>query len=253
MKALSCWLAVMTTLVVAGTADGVDRGASSFHLVFDGRHTPDLLHEGPFTTSLAACPSGSAADVQVDDVSRTVVRRFACTGSADDFTARITPFPAEHGGNGTWQIVAGSGALADLRGMGTWASVRLDGNSADPFTITFRSTWDGVADLDVSAPTIALTSARARKVVRPKGRYQLRIAMSLLDSAGNAVSYRLTVFDPKRPFDLLGTKSGQTSVGSALAVVRVRPAKRTRVLRLKIEATDPVGNASALARLLRLP
>jgi len=48
---------------------------------------------------------------------------------------------AEHGGTGTWQIVSGTGSLADLRGKGNFTSVRTGGDPNDPETITFRSTW----------------------------------------------------------------------------------------------------------------
>ena len=54
-------------LITAATAAGASgtrdtRAAPApFRLVFDGSHTPTLLHEGTFTTSAAFCPSGSAA------------------------------------------------------------------------------------------------------------------------------------------------------------------------------------------------
>ncbi len=65
----------------------------------------------------ATCPSGSAADVSVEATTDTALRRFTCAGGGD-FSARIAPLPAEHGGTGTWQIVDGTGPLAGLRGKG---------------------------------------------------------------------------------------------------------------------------------------
>ena len=159
---------------------------------------------------------------------------------------------AEHGGSGTWQIVDGSGPLADLRGKGTFTSVPLSGSTDDPESITFRSTWDGVAALDVAAPTITIVSAAAHKLLRPKGAYQLRIAISLADGA-SPTSYTFVAVDPRKPFEPLGLKSGQTSAGGLTVVLRVRPAKRTRALRLRVDASDPFGNSSFLVKPLRLP
>ena len=75
------------------------------------------------------------------------------------FIADVGPLFNEQDGSGTRQIVSGTGPLADLRGKGTWHSVRLRGVDSDPTTISFRNTWDGVADMDASPPTIAVTSS----------------------------------------------------------------------------------------------
>jgi len=50
----------------------------SFQLIFDGKHTPALLHEGTFTTSYSPCSSGTAADVSIDEATLTAVRQFTC-------------------------------------------------------------------------------------------------------------------------------------------------------------------------------
>jgi hypothetical protein len=245
-------VAAVAALAGAGTAAvGARTAASGFQLVFDGRHNADLLHEGTFTTSASFCPSGEAVDASVDGTTDTATRTFRCRGSGE-FTARVTPLPAEHGGGGSWQIVGGSGPFANLRGKGTWTSVRLSGSSGDPATITFRSTWVGSVDFDVSPPTVAVTSAAVRKLKRPKGAYSLRLVVSLTDAEGNPVAYRLKVIDPRTPVDPLVSKTGETSSGTVTYVTRVRPSKRTRTLQVKIDASDPVGNASTLARTLRL-
>jgi len=124
----------------------------------------------------------------------------------------VKPVPAEHCGGGSWQIVSGSGALADLRGKGTWTS--------------------------------------ARKLRRPKGAYRLRFGLSFSEAAGNVVSYELKVIDPRNRLEV--SKFGETSTGTVSLSLRVRPTKRTRVLRIEVEATDPVGNAAQLARTLRI-
>lgn len=245
-------LAAMAVPAAGTSKDRTHAATAEFQLVFDGKHTPSLLHEGPFTTSASFCPSGYAIDTGVDSSTETALRTFTCAGSAGAFTARVGRLPAEHGGSGTWQIVEGTGPLADLRGKGTWTSVRLSGNVTDPASITFRSTWKGAADLDASPPTIALAKRSAQKLRRPKGAYRLRLVLSLNDAAGNAVSYTLAVIDPHRPFDWLATKSGTTSSGTASLSLRIRPTKRTRILRLKIDASDAVGNATAFATTLRL-
>jgi hypothetical protein len=162
----------------------------------------------------------------------------------------VNPLPAEHGGNGTWQIVSGKGALVNLRGKGRWTSVRLSGVTDDPASITFRSTWEGVTDFDASPPTIAVSRSSARKVRRPKGTYLLRFVLSFSDAAGNAVSYQLTVIDPRNLLEV--SRRGETTTGTASLAMRVRPTKRTRILKIKIDATDPVGNAAQLATTRRI-
>ena len=130
--------------------------------------------------------------------------------------------------------------------------LRLSGSLDNPASIAFESTWDGVADFDVTPPAITFSRATARKLKTPKGAYQLRIAISLEDSAGGEI-YSLLVLDPRKPLSPLGSKSGRTSAGKVSVVLRVRPAKGTRVLRLSIDASEPFGNRASLAKRLRLP
>jgi len=248
--------AFQVALVVAAVAAGaaVARGQSSappaFHLVFDGKHNANLLHEGPFTTTSSFCPSGYAADVTINDVTLTALRKFTCSDSGADFTARIAPLSAEHGGSGTWQIVDGTGPLAELRGKGIWTSERLSGGP-DPGSITFRSTWDGVADFDTDSPEIAISKPTARKLPRPAGSYALHMTLGLTDAAGT-VSYLVLVYDARRPLDPIGSKTGQSRTTSISATLRVRPKKRARTLRIHVDATDPYGNHSALTRSIHL-
>jgi hypothetical protein len=228
----------------------------SFQLVFDGRHAPatfptpsGLQHEGPFTSSASLCPAGSATDVGLGSSPETAVRRFTCAGGTGGFTANVGPLPAEHGGRGLWQIVDGSGAIATLRGRGTWTSVITAGNPADPATIRFRSTWQGVADLDDSPPAIAITAARARKLRRPRGAFRLRVGFTLHDQE-SPISYSLVVLDPRSLREW--TRGGATTSGVVSLVVRARPAKRSRVLRLRISATDLVGNEAFAGKAVRI-
>jgi hypothetical protein len=235
-----------------GAAGGAGAAAPSFHLVFDGRHNAALLHDGTFTTSSAWCLSGTATDVSVDDGTLTATRRFTCNGGGE-FTALVRPLDAEHGGSGSWQIVSGSGALVDLRGKGTFSSTRLTGDPGNPASLTFRSTWDGLADLDAAAPTVAVTSSSIKKLRGLKTTYSVRLVLSIKDSGGGPVSYTLEVTAPGRPASPLVYRQATTPLETVTSSFRVKLPATTRRLRVKIGATDPLGNTSALAATIRVP
>lgn len=240
--------AALAVLVVSGGAAAAP--APSFHLVFDGRHTPELLHQGTFTTSSPLCPSGSATDVSVEATTDTAMRRFTCAAGGD-FTAKVRPLPAEHGGNGTWQIVGGSGPLAMLRGKGTFVSTRLAGRLDDPATITFRSTWEGVADFDVTAPAIGVMTSSAKKLRHLTRTYSVRLVLSLTD-ASEPVSYVLQLVESKRPSNALAFKVGRTITGTLTTTVRIKTSKGARTVQIKIDASDAVGNEAAFTKTMRL-
>lgn len=237
---------VLFGLVTCAAANGAP---ATFHLVFEGHHNASLTHEGSFTSSLASCGSGLAADVSVDSATDTALRRFTCPGG-NEFTATVSPLPAEHGGNGVWRIVSGTGALASLRGRGTFSSTRLEGRSDDPATITFRSTWEGVADFDTVPPAIAVTKVTILKLKKPKGAYNLRVVVTF--PGDDAVSYVLQVVDPRKPLNALVYKIGQTTSGSFASAARIRPAKSTRMLEIEVEADDAVGNDANASKTVRL-
>jgi hypothetical protein len=224
--------------------------APTFQLVFDGRHNAALLHEGTFTTSSSWCPSGTALDVGVDATTDTATRRFTCA-TGGDFTATVRPLPAEHGGNGVWQIVAGTGPLSNLRGKGVFTSARLTGSSDDPSTITFHSSWSGIADFDTTAPAVTLTGATARRLKRPKLTCSFRAVLTLSDTDG-PMSYIVDVVDPRKPFSSLVYKLGSISSGTLTVNRRVKVRRGTRFLRIKIDVSDAVGNQSAFAKTIRL-
>lgn len=231
-------------------AGGAGAAPPAFHLVFDGSHSAALLHQGTFTTSSTSCPSGTAADVSIEDATLTATRRFTCSGGGE-FTALVRPLDAEHGGSGSWQIVSGSGALADLRGKGTFASTRLTGDPGNPASVTFRSTWDGVAGLDAAGPTVAVTSSSVKKT-RVKATYSVRVVLSLADSSGGPVAYTLEVATPSKPASPLVFKQGTTSLATVTSSFRVKLPATTRRLRVKIGATDPLGNTSSAAATIRV-
>jgi hypothetical protein len=240
--------AVMAAVAVLATGGAGAAAPASFRLVFAGKHNASLLHEGTFTTSSSSCPSGTAVDVAIDEATLTAVRQFTCN-EGGGFTAKVGPLPAEHSGGGSWQIVSGSGPLAELRGKGTFTSVRLSGDITDPATITFRSTWTGFADFDAVPPAIRVTRWHAKKLERPKGAYRVRFLLSLTDNGGGKVSYVLQLGKPSNP---LVFKQGRTASGSVTRTFRVKVGKSTRRVRLKIDASDAVGNKSAFAKTFRL-
>jgi len=241
----------IAAVALLGTGGAGFAAPASFQLVFDGKHQANLLHEGTFTTSSPSCPTGTAQDVSIDETTLTAMRQFTCDAGGG-FTARVGPLPAEHGGAGTWQIVAGTGSLADLRGKGTFTSVRTGGDPNDPETITFRSTWTGVADLDASPPTTGVKHWHAKKLRHPKGAYKVGLTLALTDNGGGRVSYELELVDPKKPSHSFAFKVGKTATGSVTTSFQIKVGKRTRRVRLKVEATDSVGNQSAFAKTLRL-
>jgi len=235
---------------VAVTAGASGAAPTNFRLVFDGKHNAALLHEGTFTTSASFCSSGAAEDISVDGATDTAQRRFRCTNGGD-FTAQLSPLPAEHGGTGVWQIVAGGGPLANLRGKGTFSSTRLEGQSDDPTTITFRSTWTGVVDFDVEPPRLAVAKASASKLRRPKGAYTVRLALSLEDAAEGPVSYQLEINEPRTRRGLV-FRIGTAASPAVNLTLRVKPPRGTRTLQVKLSASDAVGNNATVTRSLRL-
>jgi hypothetical protein len=243
-------LLTIGALVLVAAHGASATAPSSFQLVFDGRHNAALLHEGTFTTSSSWCRSGTAADTDIDEATLTAVRLFRCT-AGDTFTAKVTPLSAEHGGIGSWQIVAGSGTLASLRGKGTFTSTRLSGGP-DPATISFRSTWDGPADFDATPPAVALTKSSVRKLTRPKNTYNVRLTLSLIDAGGGPVSFVLQLVDPGRPTITFAYKLGKTATGSLTKTIRIKVPKKTRRVRIALEASDELGNTASFAKVISL-
>ena len=239
---------------VAGSA-----APGSFQLVFDGGHKPDpdspvgFRHVGPFTAAGAFCSSGSTATLGVTGTTPAdaeATRLLTCQDGSGSATALVVSVDMEHGGSGAWRIISGTGQYAKLRGQGRFASVRTGGDPLDHGSITFRSTWTGVADLDDEGPALDISSASAAKLRRPKGSYLVRIAFSAQDIPGNAVRYLITVGGGKF---ILASKVGATTSGTASTALRVRPAKTVRKLRLEITASDPLGNDSKVFRSVKLP
>jgi hypothetical protein len=240
----------LAAVVVAGAAlTGVaatQTAPSQFRLVFEGSHNDALLHFGTFTAS-GFCTSGLAADIGT--IGEAGLRRFTCAGGNGTFDARISPLPAEHRGGGTWQIIAGSGELAKLRGRGSFTSDLIAGDLDNPPTIKFRSTWQGVVDLDDAPPTIAFARVTAQKLRRPARTYLLRVAFTAQDAAaGTRVAYTATLLVGIASYLRTGTTTGLASLS-----IRFRAPRRVRTAQIRVRAADPLGNEGVTTRAIRLP
>jgi hypothetical protein len=250
-------LLVALSAAAAAAAAGPGIAPTPFQLVFDGHHVvatfpspAGLSHVGTFTTNDPLCPSGTGGNVAETDVG-VATRVFTCDGSGATFTAKIWPQIEEHEGSGWWQIVSGTGPLADLRGKGTFSSVLVSGDLNDFITVVFRSTWTGTVALDATPPTLTLTKATATRLKRPAGMVKVSLALALGDSGGGPVSYTVTLVDPAT-LDALFRKSGSTSAGSIGWTPRVKPPARARVLRVEVDASDGAGNESTVKQAIPL-
>jgi hypothetical protein len=231
---------------------------TSFQLVFDGHHVvatfpspTGLSHVGTFTTNYPACPSGSGENI-AETEQGVATRVFTCDRSGATFTALVWPQLNEHEGDGFWQIISGTGRLADLRGEGTFSSVLTSGDPNDFSTISFHSTWSGSIDLDPVAPTVTLAKARTVRVKRPAGAYQLSLALALADNDGGRVKYALTLRSIPELWNILVYKVGSTRAGSIGLRFLLKPSRKTRALRLEVDASDTVGNQTTLKKTIPL-
>ena len=252
---------VATLLGVAALVTGIGRASpSSFELVLNGFHSAaeprerfslGFRHEGLFTASAPFCSSGYAVDLEF--MPPFALRRFTCGNGSGSITARKVVVRADaqftHE-EGVWAIVEGTGSYSTLRGKGTSVNDFVSGDPADHITTTFGESWLGVIDFDVTPPEVRISQASATRLRRPKGAYNIRVAFSARDgSAGNAVSYAMTVSAPR----VFVRRTGTTTSGTVSTTFRVRPDKRARRLRLVVVASDPVGHETRVARQLRLP
>jgi len=247
--------------LTAGTigANGRPGGASPFDLVFDGRHevagdSPvGLWHVGRFTATGSFCSAGSATTIEMrgnTPADAEGKRLLTCADGSGSATALVLPMESEHGGTGSWRIISGTGEYAKLRGRGTFKSVRTGGDPANFESITFRSTWAGVADRDDAPPGVAVSRMSVARLSLPSGAYVVRIAFSAQEAPGNAVRYLIDVRDRGR---FLASRVGETASGKASASIRVRLAKHVRRLHVEITASDPLGNERKGSRGLAVP
>ncbi len=241
---------------VAATAVASSGAAPTpFELVLEGSHVPatistpsGLEHAGTFTASAPACATGRVADVRWD--APAMIRRYICDDGSGTFTARIDTELAEHGdgsGIGSWRILDGTGAYAELRGQGTFTGVETGGSILDFASVTFRVTWTGVVDFDAAAPTLSLSRPTIRKVKRST--YRVEFALSARDGR-NAVSYDVVVTTPNG--ERVAMRTGTSPSGAASVPISLRAAGG-RTLRVAASASDAVGNETNVVRRIRVP
>lgn len=240
-------------------ANGRTSAPSSFQLVFEGRHEAagdspiGFWHVGKFTATGAFCSSGRATTLAVrgnTPADAEGTRLLTCADGSGSATALVVSIDSEHGGTGAWRIVSGTGEYSKLRGRGTFRSTLTGGDLSDHESITFRSSWTGVADRDDSPPSVAVSRASAAKLRGRPGSYVVTIAFSAQEAPGNAVRYLIDVRGRGR---FLASRVGEMQSGKMSAAIRVRPEKSVRRLRLEITASDPLGNERKVSRDLTLP
>ena len=255
-------VALAGVVAMSATAAGAARSAAgSFELVAIDRYEgacPDCVptpgvpysHVGTFTAGAPFCESGSIDDVGAGSTRGGFIRRYACAEGSGSLTLDERTTQARVG---DWVIVEGSGPYAALRGKGSFHWEQL---GEDPWV--YVTTLGGVADADAVPPTIAFTSASAKKLRR--GWYSIRLALSLRDDVeGNPVAYTLKVVEgPEHARDRNRTdlefREGSTATGSASTALEVYPSsKRVRSVQLLLTGSDPVGNEVSIVRWLKLP
>jgi hypothetical protein len=247
--------ATVATAAVAVAAVAGGAATTPFALVLDGGHVAatipspsGLEHAGTFTASAPACATGHIADVRWD--APAIIRRYICDDGSGTFVARITTEEAEHGDSGaggTWRIVDGSGAYAQLRGKGTFRGVQTGGTILDFASITFRATWSGAVGFDAVAPTLSISQPKVQKITH--GTYRVAFALSARDAA-NAVSYDVVVTAANG--EPVAKRSGTAASGRASAPISLQT-QGGRTLRVAATASDAVGNATSTVRKIRVP
>jgi hypothetical protein len=226
-------------------------------LTFEGAHFSDstlpggLRHDGRFTASEPFCSAGRAHDVRhffSEGGPLTVLRMHTCDDGSGSFTAFMPLVRAEHDGRGTWKIVEGTGRYATLRGIGTYTGTLISGDPTAFETITYRTSWQGVADFDADPPAIEKFTATARKLRQRPRTYVLRIGVTARDTS-TPVTYTV---DARLGGGVEAMKGGSTSSGVATITLRIRPARAARSARIVLTARDAVGNETSASRAVRL-
>jgi hypothetical protein len=236
------------------------RNAQSFGLAFAGTRSavsPDAAFsfgtrtEGPFDAVAPMCASGYAVDLEYRVRANwiTGLRRFACSDGSGSITARtwiLGMDEASGSEEGIWKIVEGSGRYATLRGLGTYVA----GRSGPRYSAgAMFETWEGVADYDASRPLVAISSVRVAKPRKPNGAYVVRVGLLADDYPGHSpVDIHVSASNRF----LLGAKEGTTTSGKASVILRLRPVTGGRTVKLKIVASDRVGNYRTLERTIEL-
>jgi hypothetical protein len=239
-------LVVGTLVVAVGALVGGASGApTSFRLEFAGHHVVDtnlpggIRHEGRFTASAPFCPVGTAVDIRDIEVEPlTVLRTYTCDDGSGSFTALMPALAGEHGGTGTWKIVAGTGRYATLRGLGTYTGHIVSGDPNVFETIVYTTSWEGTVDFDTVAPTVT-SRATAKKLRKPPRSYSIRTSV---DAHEGPVTYSVDVRAGKA---FLALKQGTSATGRVTTTSRVHAPRGVRKLTVIVTVSDAVGNETA--------
>jgi hypothetical protein len=248
----------LVAAIVAVVTSAAGAAPAAFHLTVEGRIGQALggvlLHEGMFEASPPFCSSGTAVDLLASSARPTLsYRLLTCDDRSGSLTVRLVHTEAERtrGRTGIWQVVEGTGPYTELRGMGTFTGTSLSSDTGRPGTLRFRAEWNGIVDFDDVAPPIVVLRSRAWKRPGAVGDYVVSVAFTAADDVdGNKVSYKVTASRKGRP---LASKRGDLVTGATSVSLRIRPPGRPRMIRLEIQAWDPVGNTRVVARSHELP
>jgi hypothetical protein len=236
-------IAVCVIALCAGPPPSAFAAPTQVKLQLDGTHPVDAdYHQGTFTASPPLCPSGSWLGNGANG------RVFTCADQSGTFTASFQG-ELEHtqGANGPWTITSGTGTYTALRGKGTATIDSSTGVNSSP--ITFTDTWTGTVDFDTTPPTGSVTAAKIARPHTPRGRWHVTVSFSARDNVdANPVSFSATA--TAGPF--FASKSGTITSGTGSFTLTFHPTKRTRLLRIAIELSDPWGNASTIKKNVRL-
>ena len=229
-----------------------------FELAFEGAGVPARAGtvlatgsrpQGSFRSGAPYCAAGSVLELRRGPSGRwaTSDRRFTCSDGSGTLTARTwlmgmdESYAAEEG---SWRIVAGTGAYATLRGMGTYTKiVGGDGSGG-----TAREVWAGDVAFDAVAPQVEISTISVGRPTRDAV-YLVRIAFTARDTGRQSVDVLVSA----RNRFLLAARSGRSVSGTASVALRLRPGDGGRKIRLKIEATDRVGNTTTAFATVVLP
>jgi hypothetical protein len=246
--------------VLAAPADRT--AASAFELTLEGAlaGTPaDVTSQGTFRSQAPFCSTGTFVDLgPIGHGNVNGKRRFTCddgTGSVTVAIAQMEYYPPFCGPSDsvrpsictTWRILEGSGSYARLRGNGSLRAELL----SDWGFATWRSTLEGDVDFDAVAPSVRISKATVTKLRRPAGTYSTRVALALRDNVTDSpVSYTLRVTSGRRE---LARRFGTAKTRAVPMTLRIRPPAGARTVQLQLTGVDPIGNATSVRRVLRLP
>jgi hypothetical protein len=186
--------------------------------------------------------------VDVQDLEGTplsVMRKYTCDDGSGTFTAFLPAVAAEHGGNGTWKIVAGTERYATLRGQGTYTGHLVSGNRDDFPSVVYQTIWQGAVDFDAVAPSVT-ANARAKKLRRPARTYAVP---TVIDAHEPGFTYSVDIRAGKR---YLALKTGTSSSTAITVTPRIQAPRGTRTISVLVTVTDAVGNASSTTLVVRL-